>query len=317
MVQFIDYYKILEVDKKADEKEIKKSYRRLARKYHPDKNQGDAESERKFKQINEAYEVLGDAEKRKKYDQYGKDWMHAEEIEKANRSRKQQGRSQTFQGNPWESFTYDSSDDIGGADFSDFFNSMFGGAAGFGRQTRTSARANQSKGQDLKAELKLSITDILKDQKQVIDINGNKIRITIPAGVKDGQTIKIKGQGAPNPRSNVKGDLYLTFSISDANNITRIGNDLHKTINVNLYTAVLGGKESVQLLDETVRINIPAGIQYGKKIRLKEKGMPIYKNPGKRGDFYITIHFTLPTSLTEDEKMLFIKLRDQSKISQN
>lgn len=316
-MQFIDYYKILEIDKTADEKEIKKSYRRLARKYHPDKNQGNAESEKKFKQINEAYEVLSDAEKRKKYDQYGKDWMHADEIEKANKNRRQHSHSQTYQGNPWESFTYESNEGFGDSDFSDFFNSMFGGSGGFRGQTRTSTRPNQSKGQDLKAELKLSLKDILTDQKQVIDVNGNKIRITIPAGVKDGQTIKIKGQGAPNPRSNIRGDLYITFSITDTDNISRVGNDLHKTINVNLFTAVLGGKESVNLLDETVRINIPAGIQYGKKIRLKEKGMPIYKHPGKHGDFYITVHFTLPTSLTEDEKILFERLRDKVKIPHN
>lgn len=315
---YIDYYKILGVDKNASEKDIKKAFRKLAREYHPDKNPGNNAAEQKFKQINEAYEVLADQEKRKKYDQYGKDWMHADEIEKAKKSRGQQRSQYTESDNPWGSYTYQTSEDFGASDFSDFFNSMFGGGGTFRSSRRDPFGQSESRsGRDLRAELHLSIIDITKTRKQVIEINGKKIRITIPAGVNDGQTIKIKGQGEVGDLGGKRGDLYITFSIDTPRDIRREGADLHKTIKIDLYTALLGGKIDVALLDETIRVSIPPYTQYGKKIRLTGKGLPYYKEQNRRGDCYITIEVQLPVSLNAEEKVLFEKLRSMSRIKQN
>src|SRR5690606_28987864 len=205
-MEFIDYYKILEIKKNASPEEIKKAYRKLARKYHPDLNPNDESAHRKFQQINEANEVLSDPEKRKKYDQYGKDWQHADAFEQA-RQQQQSGGFGDFGGFGGQR-TYTS----GGFDegqFSDFFESMFG--SGFGQ--RSQGRTARFKGQDLNATLRLNLTDILEDQKQTIDLGNRKIRITIPAGVEDGQTIKIKGYGGEGINGGPKGDLFITFEI--------------------------------------------------------------------------------------------------------
>ena len=192
-MEFIDYYKILAIDKRASQDDIKKAYRKLARKLHPDLNPNDKEAQQKFQQINEANEVLSDPEKRKKYDQYGKDWEHADAYEEAKRNQ----RSSSNRTRP----NYGGSGNAGNEDFSDFFESMFGGS-GFGGGSRKSA---QFKGQDLNASLKLNLRDILEDQKQTLDLGTKKIRITIPAGVEDGQTIKISGYGGEGFNSGQKG----------------------------------------------------------------------------------------------------------------
>ena len=203
---FIDYYKILEVGKNATEAEIKKAYRKLARKYHPDLNPNDKEAERKFKEINEANEVLSHTENRKKYDDYGENWQHAEEFEKSKQQRQYQGNGNQggFGGSGGGGFS-------GGGDFSDFFESMFGGRTSGGGGRRTA----QYKGQDFNAELHLELKDVYTTHKRTLTINSKNIRITIPAGVENGQQIKISGMGAEGSGGGPKGDLYITFTIEN------------------------------------------------------------------------------------------------------
>jgi curved DNA-binding protein len=301
---FIDYYQTLGVPKDADEKAIKKAFRKLARKYHPDVNPGNSEAERKFKQVNEAYEVLSDPEKRAKYDKYGENWEHAEAYEEAARQRGQ--RRGAPGGGPFgfgggQRYTYSS----GEGDFSDFFRTVFGEEArgGFGRQRRTMS----FKGQDYNAELHLRLREILVDHKRVLTVNGKNIRLTIPAGVEDGQTIRIKGQGGPGRNGGKKGDLYLTFRIENDTPFRRKGADLHLDHTIDLYTAVLGGKTEVPTLDSRVAVTIPPATQNGKVIRLRGKGMPHYRKSG-HGDLYVTLTVALPTELSVEEKALFEQL---------
>ena len=294
-MEFIDYYKVLEIDKGASEADIKKAYRRLARKYHPDLNPDNKEAEAKFKQINEANEVLSDPEKRKKYDQYGKDWQHAEQFEKA-RSYRSSGDSgqRAYSGR----FTDE--------DFSDFFSSMFGGAGGgYYGQSQSGVKY---KGPDYKAELHLNLSDVYTTQKHTLTVDGKNIRITVPAGTEDGQTIKIRGCGGEGINGGAKGDLYITFRINNDTGFIREGNDLYTTVDLDLYTAVLGGSQIVSTMDGKVKVNIAAGTQNETKIRLKNKGFPVYKKEGEFGDLYVTFKIKIPTELDQEERELFTKL---------
>ncbi len=288
---YIDYYKILGVDKNATQAEIKNAYRKLARKYHPDLNPNDKEAKSKFQQINEANEVLSDPEKRKKYDQYGKDWKHAEEFEKAG-----QYQQQTYtSGDPW----FTSSE----GDFSDFFNSLFGG---FGRSSRR--HQVRFKGEDYSAELRLDLTDVLTTHKRTLTINGKQVRITIPAGIENGQKIRIQGYGGPGMDGGPNGDLYITFSIANHPVFKREGNNLYRTVDLNLYTAVLGGEITVDTLDGKVKLKVKPETQNGTRVKLKGKGFPVYKKEGQFGDLYITYDIKIPTNLTEKQKALFSEL---------
>ena len=288
-MEFIDYYKILGIDKTASEDDIKKAYRKLARKLHPDLNPNDKEAHQKFQQINEANEVLSDPDKRKKYDQYGKDWQHADQFEQ---QRQQRGQSRYTGGQE-----YSSDDD---SDFSSFFESMFGGS---GRKSQTKFR-----GQDFNAELKLNLTDAVKTNQQTLTVNGKNIRITIPAGIENGQVIKLKGYGAPGVNGGPAGDLYITFSIAPHPRFKRSGNDLFTTATIDLYTALLGGETTIDTLDGKVKLKVNAETQSGTKIRLKGKGFPVYKKEGEAGDLYVTYDIKLPTNLTEAQKALFTQL---------
>ncbi len=295
---YIDYYKILGVSKNATDKEIKKAYKKLARKYHPDLNPNDKTAEEKFKEINEANEVLSNPENRKKYDKYGKDWKHADEFEKARQQRGQSGGFGGFNGGQ----AYGG--DFNESDFSDFFSSMFGGAGGGSR--RQSARF---KGQDFNAELHLNLTDVYKSHKQELTVNGKKIRLTIPAGIKDGQTIKIKGKGGPGANGGANGDLYITFKINNNTSFKRKGDDLYFTYDLDLYKAVLGGSiEVITLEGKKVKIKVKPETQNGTKVKLKGKGFPVYKKSGQYGDLYITYNIKVPTYLTDKEKELFEEL---------
>ena len=288
-MEFIDYYKILGVDKKASEEDIKKAYRKLARKLHPDLNPKDKEAHQKFQQINEANEVLSDPEKRKKYDQYGKDWQHAEQFEQQRNS---QSRSKTTGSS---SFSGESDED-----FSSFFESMFG----------TSDRSRQTKfrGQDYNAELKLSLPEIMVTHQQTLTVNGKNIRITIPAGVENGQVIKLKGYGAPGVNGGPSGDLYISFSIAGHTVFKRSGNDLFTTTSIDLYTALLGGETTIDTLSGKIKLKVNPETQNGTRIRLKGKGVPLYKKEGETGDLYVTYEIKLPTNLTAQQKELFEQL---------
>ena len=280
---FIDYYKILGIDKTATDADIKKAYRKLARKYHPDLNPDNKEAEQKFKEINEANEVLSHPENRKKYDQYGENWQHSEEFEKAQQQRQYQrstGQQGGFGG--FEGFS-------GGGDYSDFFESMFGNRASGGR-SRTAA----FKGGDYNAELHLDLKDVYTTQKRELTINGKKIRLTIPAGVENGQVIKIAGMGAEGINGGPKGDLYLTFTIENKTKFKLDKNNLYFTVNLDLYTAILGGEITVATFDG--------------KVKLKGKGFPVYKKEGVFGDLYISYQIVIPTNISEKEKELFEEL---------
>lgn len=295
-MEFIDYYKILEVEKTATPDEIKKAYRKLARKFHPDLNPSDKEAHKKFQRINEANEVLSDPEKRKKYDQYGKDWQHAEHFEKQRQSR---GRREKYAGEEFSEQDF-SQANFSEGDFSDFFESMFGG----GRQQRTT----KFRGQDFNAELHLQLTDVLKTQQQTLSVNGKNIRITIPAGIENGQVIKLKGYGAPGENGGPPGDLYITFQIADHPKYKRVGSDLFTTATIDLYTAVLGGDAIIDTIDGKVKMKVAPETQPGTKVRLKGKGVPFYKHEGHCGDLYVTYEVKLPTKLTDKQKALFTEL---------
>lgn len=304
---FIDYYKILGIDKTASEKDIKNAYRKLARKHHPDLNPNDPEANKKFQQVNEANEVLSDPEKRKKYDQYGENWQHAEAYEQA---KQQQQAGRTYSGysggGPGGGFNYES---FGGEgeDFSDFFQSMFGnmggGGGGRGRQARY-------RGQDYNAELHLTLQEASETHKQTLTVNGKNIRITIPAGVENGQTIKIGGHGGQGVNGGPNGDLYITFSIEDDPRFKRQGNDLYSTVKLDLFTAVLGGEITTETLNGKVKVKVKPETQNGTKIKLKGKGFPVYKKEGEFGDLYITYEIQIPTNLTEKQIELFKQLAE-------
>jgi curved DNA-binding protein len=300
---FVDYYKVLGVKKTASEKDIKNAYRKLARKFHPDLNPNDPEANKRFQEINEANEVLTDPDKRKKYDQYGENWQHADAYEQA---RQQQGSSRAYSGysggGQQGGYNFESFGDEGG-DFSDFFQSMFGGAGGSGR-----GRQARYRGQDLNAELQLSLRDAATTHKQTLTVNGKNIRITIPAGVENGQTIKIGGHGSAGVNGGPAGDLYITFRIADDPHFKRRGADLLATIPLNLYTAILGGEITADTLTGQVKVKVKPETPNGTQVKLKGKGFPIYKKDGEFGDLYLTYQVQLPTNLTDEQKELFTKL---------
>ncbi len=288
-MDFVDYYQVLGVGKTATAEEIKAAYRKLARKYHPDLNPNDATAKAKFQQLNEANEVLSDAEKRRKYDQYGKDFKHVDESAGAR------GQRPSSAGGP---FTYSQGDE----DFSDFFRSMFeGGAAGGGRSAKF-------RGQDIAAELHLNLKQAYTPQQQVLAVGGRQILVTIPAGVENGQTLMLAGLGGPGVNGGPAGDLYVTFAIDDDKKFRRSGADLYATVELDLYTAVLGGEVVVDTMDSSVKLKVAPETQNEAKVKLKGKGMPVFKKEGEFGDLYVTFKVKLPTNLTDKQKQLFAEL---------
>lgn len=304
-MKFIDYYKLLELDRNASQADIKKAYRKLARKYHPDLNPNDKEAQARFQQINEAHEVLSDPEKRKKYDQYGKDWQHADQFEEAKRQQTASGgrsyggfdhagQQQSYSGN----FDEDT--------FSDFFEQMFGGSA----RAHGSGRGRHFKGQDFNAELQLKLSDIYTSNKHTLTLNGKNIRLTIPAGVENEQTIKIKGYGGPGVQGGPNGDLYITFNILNDTSFRREKENLYVTREIDLTTAALGGTIELKTFDGKVKLNVKAGTQNGANVKLTGKGFPKYKKPDQYGDLYVTYSVKLPEKLSEKQKELFEQLRE-------
>ncbi|SEQ35757.1 curved DNA-binding protein [Hyunsoonleella jejuensis] len=293
-MSFIDYYKILGIPKTASEADIKKAYRKLARKYHPDLNPNDKVAEKKFKEINEANEVLSNAENRKKYDQYGEHWQHAEEYEKA---KKQQQHYQTSYN--------DASGGYSEQDFSDFFENMFGSSAYSGSR----GRQVKFRGEDYNAELQLDLLDVYTTHKRTLTVNNKNIRITIPAGVENGQVIKIKGHGGKGVNGGPNGDLYIQFSIVNHSKFKRDKDNLHLTVDLDLYKALLGGELTINTFDGKVKLNVKPETQNGTRVKLKGKGFPRYKKDGQFGDLYITYEIKLPTKLSTKEKALIKELQ--------
>jgi len=296
-MKFVDYYKILGIKKTATDKEIKKAYRKLARKHHPDLNPDDKEAEKKFKEINEANEVLSDPEKRKKYDKYGKDWKHGEEFEKAQQQQQQQPQRQ------YQRYS-GTSDEYSEQDFSDYFESMFGRT-----RTASSQSSRKFKGQDFNAELHLDLKDVYDAHKQVLTVNGSKIRLTIPAGIENGQVIKINGKGGKGLNRGPNGDLYIKFSIKNHTHFKRRGNNLYASVDLDLYTALLGGNITIDTFNSKVKLKIAPETSNGTKAKLKGKGFPIYKKDNQFGDLIITYHIKIPTKLSNKERALFEELQ--------
>jgi len=293
-MEFIDYYKILGISKTATETEVKAAYRKLARKYHPDLNPGNKDAESKFKEINEANEVLGNLENRKKYDKYGKDWKHGEEYEKANRQQQQQRTSNKT-----------SQSGFSNEEYTDFFESMFGGD----RSSNNQGRSTKFKGQDYNAELNLDLKDVYTTQTQILTVNGAKIRLTIPAGVENGQVIRIKGKGGLGSNGGPNGDLFIQFNVNNLTQFKREGNNLHQYVDLDLYTSILGGEITVDTFNGKVKLQIKPETKNESKAKLKGKGFPVYKQEGQFGDMIITYHITMPTNLSEKEKELFVELQ--------
>ncbi len=297
---YIDYYNILGVSKDATQDDIKKAYKKLARKYHPDLNPNDPSAQRKFQEINEANEVLSDPEKRKKYDQYGENWKHADEFEA---QQQQYGSSfgQNYSGGAHSYWTTYGD----GEGFSDFFESLFG-------SRRKRGRNYGYRGEDYTAEMHLTLRDAYETHKQIININGKSLRITVPAGIANGQTIKLNGQGGEGMNGGPAGDLYITFVIGNDPKFRREGNDLYVTERLDLYTAILGGEAIIDTMNGKVKLKVPAGTQNNTKVRLKGKGFPVYKQEGAFGDLIVTYSIDIPTNLSEEQKVLFRKLQSLS-----
>jgi curved DNA-binding protein len=289
---FIDYYKILGISKVAAEKDIKKAYRKLARKYHPDLNPNDKVAEKKFKEINEANEVLSNPDNRKKYDKYGENWQHAEEYEKAKEQQQYQGSYQGQSGGYSEE------------GFSDFFENMFGG-----RSSQSHGRQVKFRGQDYNAELQLDLKDVYATHKRTLTVNNKNIRITITAGVENGQVIKIKGHGGKGINGGPNGDLLIQFSIINHSKFKRDKDNLYATVDLDLYKALLGGELMLDTFNGKVKLNIKPETQNGAQVKLKGKGFPKYKKERQFGDLYITFRIKLPSKLSAEEKKLITELQ--------
>lgn len=302
-MEYKDYYKILGVDKKATEAEIKKAYRKLAVQYHPDKNQGNKEAEDKFKLINEAHEVIGDPEKRKKYDELGENWnkfgqQGAGDWSSAFGGGTGKGRSQQYQG--------DFNDLFGqGNGFSDFFETFFGRGGG-----KRSGQQTHFKGQDYETEMEVTLEEVFQGASRIIRVGDEKLRISVKPGAYDGQLLRIKGKGAAGSSAQHRGDLYVRIRVKPNDTFHRKGDDLEMIQIVDLYSAVLGGDVLVKSISGTVKMKIPSGTQNGKTFRIKGKGMPVYDRSDQYGDLYVQIQVSLPKSLGKEEKQLFEQLKE-------
>lgn len=309
-MEYKDYYKILGVDKRASEREIKRAYRKLARQYHPDVNPGDKRAEEKFKVINEAHEVLSDPEKRRKYDQLGSSYF---------RWQQRGGDPRGFDWSQW--FTQqpgggrtrvefgDLDDLFSRGSFSDFFQTIFGGAGGRPR----SGRPVRQKGRDYEQPVEITLEEVAHGAQRVLESDGERITVRIPPGVKTGSKVRVAGKGGPGIGGGPPGELYLKVTVAKHPIFERKGDDLHCDAPLDLYTAVLGGEAEVPTLDGRVRLKIPAGTQGGRTFRLKGKGMPNLRDRQKRGDLYARIKITVPTKISEKERPLFKELANLRK----
>lgn len=311
-MDYKDYYKTLGVNKNSTQSDIKKAYRKLAVKYHPDKNKNNKSAEEKFKEINEANEVLSDPEKRKKYDQFGENWQQYQ----------QSGSSQDFdwsqfmnRGRTQRQYSYEGDFDngFGGGGFSDFFENLFGGggfgSSGTGKSRRGAKRATL-RGEDFNSEMSITLEDSYNGAEKIFDLNGQSIKLKIKPGIASGQVLKLSGKGAAGYNGGNAGDLLLKINILTDPLFERKGNDLYTNLSVKLYTAVLGGKSSLKTFKGTININIPKESQNGKVLRLNGLGMPVYGRSNEYGDMYVKLSVEIPTNLSSKETHLFKELSD-------
>lgn len=313
-MKYKDYYKILGVSKNASQEEIKKAYRKLALKYHPDKNQNNTAAENKFKEVSEAYEVLGNKEKRQQYDHLGANWRNYQNAQGgfdfSGFGGGRRGQRQYYQGNMDDIFS-------GGSGFSDFFKTFFSGFGGtggggfsdFGRtENGFGQQTNYTRGKDIRSTVDISIHEAYHGTSRIFRINNDRIKVPIKKGVNDGQELRLRGKGHPGAGGN--GDLYLKIRIQKEPGINIEDNNLIIEKEIDLYTAVLGGKTQVGTPFGKFSINIPAGIQHNSKLRIKGKGMPVYDQPEVSGDMLVSVKIAIPKNITSQEKALFEQLRD-------
>ncbi len=328
-MEYKDYYKILGVSRDASEKDIRQAFRRLARKYHPDVNPNDKEAEENFKQVNEAYEVLSDPDKRARYDQLGSEW---------SRWQQRGGRPEDFNWGQWGAgdsgvhVHYGTPEDLqdlfgDSSPFSDFFQQLFGGGMG-GRTSRrraedlfggfgsasgfgTRAQAQPRRGRDYTQPVEISLREAYEGTRRVLQIGDRRLEVSIPPGADDGTRVRISGVGEAGTGGGPSGDLYLTVELLPNPNFERKGDDLYTVATVDLYTALLGGEVPVTMLDgSTVMLRVPSETQNGRTMRLRGKGMPRLNQPQQHGDLYVTLEVLLPTHLTREERELFEQLAD-------
>jgi curved DNA-binding protein len=320
-MDYKDYYKILGVSKTASKDEVKKAYRKLARKYHPDVNPDNKAAEEKFKEVNEAYEVLSDATKREKYDHFGSQWQQYERTG---------GRPEDFDWTQWTSRpagqTYTqtiSPEDLeqilggmgGAGGFSDFFEVLFGNLGGSPGGRRSSAAGREQvrrslRGRDNEQTVQVSLEDAFKGASVSLQWEGGKrVEAKIPPGVRTGSRVRLSGQGEAGAGGGQAGDLYLKIEVLPNPLFEREGDDLKTTVPVDLYTALLGGKVMVPTLERPVELTIPPETNNGRVFRLRGLGMPQLKNPSEHGNLYAGVEVKLPTKLSQAEKELFEKLR--------
>lgn len=320
-MEYKDYYNILGVSRDASQDEIKKKYRKLAAKYHPDKNPDDKSAEDKFKEIGEAYEVLKDPEKRKLYDKVGSDWKRYQDAgasaddfnwsQYANRGGGQRINMEDIFGGGRAGGS--------GSPFSSFFETIFGGGGDpfGGRQSQArqyQSRAQTSrrqKGRDSQAQVDIDLKDLLTGVEKQFRINGERVKIKIPAGIESGKKLKLKGKGQPSPTGGAKGDLYLKVNVIEPEGFERKGDDIYQKIPLDLYTAVLGGEFTAQTLNGKIKLNIPPETQNGRTFRLPGRGLPQFKKNGKKGDYFLKTEIQIPEKLTSKEKELFKKLAEE------
>lgn len=315
IMEYKDYYDILGLSRSASESEIKKAYRKLALEYHPDRNPGDKAAEEKFKEINEAYQVLGDKEKRAHYDQLGSaysQWQHG-----GGQGGFDWGQWSTAPGGVRVEYSGDLGDLFEGmGGFSDFFQQIFGGMGGFEpsgvqrgqRPPRRQARQPQA----FEQAVTISLEEAYRGSTRQVGIDGRTLEVKIPAGAKSGTKVRMRGAG-PRASNGQASDIYLVLEVVADPRFSRKGDNLHTVIEVDLYTAVLGGEARVPTLAGPVKLRIPAGTQPGQSFRLKGKGMPKLKQASEHGDLYAKAQIRLPKTLSSEEKRLFEQLAERRK----
>jgi len=319
-MEFKDYYQTLGVTKSSSDKEIKQAFRKLARKHHPDVNPGDKAAEAKFKEINEAYEVLGDADKRRKYDELGANWRMYEQAQQ--------------QGQPWpgaadfgggggawninmggpggyRTMTEEEMHELFGNEdpFSDFFRTFFGGAQREAGRPRAGRASRSQKGRDIEHEVELTLEEAFHGATRRISIkqggHARSVDVRIPVGVRDGSRVRAAGEGESGSNGGAAGDLYLRVRIRPHPVFERKGTDLHARLSLPLTTAVLGGEVQVPTITGSVRLKIPETTQSGQVFRLKGHGMPAVGRIDDRGDLYVTAEIQLPRALTREQREYF------------